>query len=234
MDKVELIKTVKKFSLFIAIPSLIVSVILKVLLFDKDDFIIRNGIAATKAVSALNLIAIIIFVISIIAFIVTSLMKTSIKQDEIKRDKIEKETNVFYHERDLVLQLNKGIETAPRRFADLGNKMLSQLNEMNDGLNDFETVTDGYDYPIINSVKDSLISSKLQMLENLKSTSNRIIVEAGEDEIQERIDQNVKMLSEIKDLVLESVNYIDNKSNKTHARLDTLTESLKEINDSIK
>lgn len=114
-----------------------------------------------------------------------------------------------------------------------GREASRQLQKMVVYLERFQNLYLDGNIHVFEEVGQSLNTAHRQLFQNAKSILNRLAVEGDEAEIQNKVAQNEKILSEVRVLLNEMVNYLDNKSAMGHSPLESITCSLKMLNDTL-
>lgn len=196
---------------------------------DYDQAIIDYGAQQIAFMLVFKNVSLVISVLLLLLAVITLFAKTQKQKQSVKLEQKERETNPFHEESRIVMKL-ENLQYDTSEYSNYAPPVIKQIHKINDIFEDFDEVTASYDYPIITSVRNALIKTKLQMLENTKSITNRIVVNGGLSEIEQRIAKNDDAIKQAHDLVIEAVNYVDNKTPQTQVRLESLTESLQELN----
>jgi len=110
---------------------------------------------------------------------------------------------------------------------------IEQINKMNKYVDRFNNLYIGEGVDVFDSVVGSLELAKRQLIQNSKSIVNRIIIEGCENEIEKRVANNQKLIEDVKALLNETVNYLDNKTATSSSPLENITASLKILNETI-
>lgn len=178
------------------------------LVLNWDAAVIRHGIYLAGFFRALALIglgmAIAISAVAGVAF---------------KRPKIS--------EKELVLLQLRGLDFGQAR------EMVDQLQKMETYFQRFSKLYLDGNVHVFEEVGQSLRLAEKQMLQNAKTLINRLNVEGEVAQIQKKVLQNEKILGDVKLLLNEMVNYLESKTASGNSPLESVTESLKLLNDTL-
>lgn len=223
------VSKLKSIGIIVGIISILMILIPTVMTLDYDQAIINYGVSLVSLLKTVRLIGITLIIVSIGLFTIPTYLDSRKQATEAKIKVKEKETNPYYEEPIIINKLRNSIGETDNGYIQYGKKMIRQLNLLNDQIDDYKSVTSEYDYPIIESIDKELMTAKLKFIENAKSINNRLLISNGQDEIVKRLDENDETLNQVKALVLEAINYVDEKTPRTDSNLNNLTESLQEL-----
>jgi len=118
-------------------------------------------------------------------------------------------------------------------FAKSAAKTLGQLEKMDEYLQRFQRLYVDENVQVFTRIAQALEEAKRQLRQNAKSVLNRISVEDSLEEIEKRVSANDKILADVKKLLAETVDYLDNKSATNRNPLESIALSLKILNETL-
>jgi len=148
------------------------------------------------------------------------------KNQPNKKDNFKKEIHNILSK--LMVVVNDGESERVCHNAEIATRQIIKIDKYIDGFNNLYI---GENVNVCDSVAVSLDVAKQQFIQNSKSIVNRIIIEGCEDEIENRVASNQKIIEEVKILLNETVNYLDNKTTTSSNTLENITSSLKIFNE---
>ena len=213
--------------------SLLVAIIYRSRIFDLDQAIITHGIrTATRYrniadVSAI--LAVLLFVVYLLLLIVGKLKEKKEQGSSSELDKSpEREVNNILSK--LTKVAKSGETERTRQSAQI---TIGQINKIDNCIDRFNNLYIGDNVDVFGRVAKSLEQAKGQLILNSKSIVNRISIEGCEDEIEKRVTNNQKIIDDVKVLLNETVNYLDNKTTSASSPLENITSSLRILNETI-
>lgn len=226
----------KKHLLLIPIAiSLIVSIIYRSRVIDFDRAIIIHGIrSATRYQTIANasaILTVVIVVTYLLLLVIGKAKKKTIRgsvSEADRKENVEKEVN------NILSKLTKvAKDSESERVRHNAIITTQQINKIDNYIERFNGLYVGENVDVFSRVAVSLEQAKLQLIQNSKSIVNRISIEGCEDEIEKRVANNQKIIEDVKVLLNETVNYLDNKTTSSSSPLENITSSLRILNETI-
>lgn len=217
----------KRISIMLAIFGLVASIILGSLVADMDQAIIDHGIRAATRYRALFK-----WTVAFTAVLIgINFLPFWWKKRQRKRSQLERSKDEFVA---ITKQLNVVAKTNPSEFIrQAAHTAGSQLEAIEAYIKHFgELYIDG-NIHVFEEVEASLKMAQAQMLQNAKSILNRINIGGDLGKIEQKITQNHKIIEDVKMLLGEMVNYLDNKSSLSAKPLESITYSLQMLNETL-
>lgn len=127
----------------------------------------------------------------------------------------------------------KAEEAATAFFRDSASCALSQLKALEACIRQFETLYIDENTYVFEEVATSLGLAKNQMAGHAKSILNRINVEGEPAALEKKLTLNQKILDDVKTLLGETVDYLDNKAALKAQPLENVLYSLRALNETL-
>jgi len=196
------------------------------------DSILNNSISTTVGyhtnANIAAILTVLLGVVYIALFYIEKGKKMSVEsilEAEIQQESFKKELNNILSR---LKNLAKNSE-----YNSNAKTTVEQISKINEYIEKFNNLYIGESIDVFSSVNASLELAKKQFVQNAKSIVNHIIIEDCEAEIAKRITSNQKIIEDVKALLNETVNYLDNKSSTASSPLEDITSSLKTLNETI-
>lgn len=218
--------------IIIGVISLVVGIIFKVRLLDIDDAIIKYGYQTVKTYQTISNIAFGFFGIAMITMIVLYVMQRSKETKKVEEETKDKKSNPHHEEQKLTAKLETLYQTEKAYQAELKVAM-GNLYQINDCLTDLHDLQENNDYDLLDKITMSMMNAKTQILQNTKSIINRVMIEGSKEEIGKRLESNSNIIYQVRELLNETVNYLDSKSPSTNEDLENMTKALQSLNQTI-
>lgn len=220
---------IKQFLLILAVVATIAIISITIALWDIDGAIIKYGIGFVKFLKALRIANILIYLASTITMLVLAIKKVTDATATEKIRKAVQASNPYPEEPKIIEALTANSTLSTGTYQRYSAGTLAQIQMINEELDNYHTITDSYDYPILESISKELISAKRKTLANAKSINNRVTIQNGADAIERLISDNDNTYIQVKDLVLQAIDYVDVKTPRTDSNLENLTSSLEDL-----
>ena len=216
------------------IVSGVISLIFRSRIFDFDRAIIIHGYRAVRGYRNMSNIFAIAAVLLIAAAVCLSFFLRNSQKKSHKMTLLEESSEEF--EEGIIIQrlsmLAKNNESA--QIASSAELTISQIKQINNLINRYESLYIDQNVDVFDRVGKSIRNGKQHIIQNAKSIINRITVEGCKDEVKKKLNKNAKLIDDVKVLLNETVNYLDNKSTTSSNPLLSITSSLQILNETIK
>ena len=208
------------------------SIFYRVRMSNLDQAIITHGVRTVdrwRTFSALSEVAVIVIALMFIIFLIVDKIKTKkAKSTKCCNEEVEMEISNIINELESVAQ-----KTENSTIRQNARFTIEQIEDINKYINRFDNLYTGDSIEVLAKLSKSLKLAKVELIQNAKSIVNRINIEGCENEITNRVSKNHKIIEDVKVLLNETVNYLDNKTTKSSNPLESITSSLRILNDTL-
>jgi len=200
-----------------------------------DHAIITHGIrAATRYRDIANVSMIVTVVIGVVYLLFLVVGKIRKKVAHVPLSEPDKKASSEREVHNVLAKLTKvAKESGSERVRYNATITIQQINKIDNYIDRYGNLYIGENVDVFDRVGESLEQAKGQLLQNAKSIVNRISIEGCEDEIEKRVSNNQNIIDDVKVLLNETVNYLDNKTTSSSSPLENITSSLRILNETI-
>ena len=217
----------------ICVISAAISLIYRFRISDIDAAIISYGYRTVNRYRSISNMSMIVAIAMSLVFL---LMIVIFKKNKSKQRKLnlKEESSPERAENKLVERLTmlaKDIE--PTKKADSAKVTIKHIRQINDLISRFESLYIDQNTDVFERVGQSIEQAKEQIMQNSRSIVNRITIEGCEDEVENKTINNRKIINNVRVLLNETVDYLDNKTTTSTNLLESITSSLRILNQTI-
>lgn len=225
-------KRIQLFLLILAGAGLAGGLFFKLRLLDIDQAIINYGSQTVRMYQTFGNVLLGIFVLALLLTIGIQLTLKAKTARIVKEQAQAKRQDPNHDEREISAKLNSLLDQHIGYESEL-NEASRLIVQINDCLEDLQELQVSNDYELLDKINYSMIQAKTQILQNSKSIINRVTIEGDRLEINKRLENSAEIVQQVKGLLNETVNYLDSKSPSTKADLESMTQALKTLNQTI-
>lgn len=225
-------KRIQLFLIVLAGIGLAGGVFFKIRLLDIDQAIINYGSQTVRTYQTIGNSLWGLFALALLSALGLQLTSKAKKARKVKEEAQAKKHDPTYDEREILARLTKLTKQNVSYEAEL-NEAKRLIDQINASMEDLQELQGNNDYELLDKINYSMIQAKTQILQNSKSIINRVTIEGDRLEINKRLENSGEIVQQVKGLLNETVNYLDSKSPSTKADLESMTQALKTLNQTI-
>lgn len=205
------------------------------------DTIVALGIRLFKVV---NGILIFQLVAGLVCLIVPLIVHRQAQKRELVSKELQKELQKDpLHDKDTVVGKLKQLQARMSKDASFDNLTQPQLKQYHQAvthtltqieaseqlLYDFSDIIGSNDQPIIQQIALELNAIQVHILQEARSIYGRALIAEDYDTIEQKLNQNQRLLDDADKLIVEAINYLDVKTHSSEISLNNLIESLRDL-----